>query len=155
MYELSKDIENNDFFMFLQSLKDNGSKEIVVDTDFKVKNNEQLKVRDEEYSKLITEFVKDYTNRVSDKKKNKQNFFILMFVLAFILLIGSLVLLFKNPNEIVVIIGSIIGLLSAVISIPLTITKYLFNPDEDKIITEVVIAMQEQDRINRDQNNNY
>lgn len=54
----------------------------------------------------------------------------------------------KSPNEYTVsLITSIISLVSTVISIPIIITKYLFNNKEDDNITTIISKTQEHDNI--------
>lgn len=52
-------------------------------------------------------------------------------------------------NAIPLLITAIVGFVSAIISIPLTITKYLFSTKEDEYITNIILHTQEHDTSGR------
>ncbi len=130
-------------------------------SDAQINNNEkELDVRNQLYSTLLSKYVESYTDN-QKKKNDKKWFFYKLIVGVFFCLIGVAILMsiivtiFYKDNAVAVLVtyfSSFVGLLSALITIPNTIAKYLFNPKEDEIITKIVMEMQKQDNVNREIN---
>ena len=145
--------------LFSKVWKETGkSKALKTEDEFKAENQEQLGRRDIHYTAMIETFVKTYADRQNKKEDNKWIFYwfvLIGFAVCILLPIALIViiLILFPPEDIAratpVIIGAFVSLISSLIALPLTIAKYLFNPKEDKEITNMVIKMQEQDLGNR------
>jgi len=122
------------------------------DNDYSAQNKAQLAKRDAKYTELLFSYVSDYMKRNRIKNIFKMVFFIVMMLVLITLIITSLYLFIATNENTSALVGAVTGILSAIIGIPVMITKYLFNPEEDKLISDVVINMQKHDLENRKDN---
>lgn len=142
-YKLLFDIFNND---------DNDNTED--DKTFRKKTKEQITNRDNQYTQLLSHFVKITKIRNLLKEFFKWTFYLVIISAIFSLIIIVYNLFNKymssaNIEQILesmpLLITSMVGFVSTVITIPVTITKYLFSTEEDKNITEIILHTQDHD----------
>lgn len=123
------------------------------DKTFREKTTNELSNRDVEYTELLTHFVSITKIRNLIKEIFKWLFLSTVIISIFILLflICSLFKKFRSEDisklaEFVPLLTtSLIGFVSAIIAIPITITKYLFSTKEDENITQIILHTQEHD----------
>jgi len=120
----------------------------------------ELLKRGRYYSILLKSYVEHYQENQHIKSQKKWQFYhivIVAFVIVLLLLVAASVFItiFFRENKIAIItsyISSFIGLFSSLTVIPHTIVKYLFNPQEEELIANLVIEMQKQDLHNKELN---
>lgn len=120
-------------------------------------NSHELNERDKCYTELLSKFVDIYDKNQDEKYKRKWRFYsiiIITFTLLILLIIAGVIIITLNYHDdkitiLATYITSFAGVFSALIALPNTIAKYLFNPKEDEVISNVVIEMQKQDIKNR------
>lgn len=114
----------------------------------------QIVNRDAEYTKLLSHFVKVTKIRNALKEIFKWTFYAVVvssiIVLIFITRKLFYRFLFHSKIEDVIdsiplLITSFVGFVSVIITIPVTITKYLFSTKEDENITQIILHTQEHD----------
>lgn len=143
--------KKDDFESILNEVKrnKNNSADIVKEDDFK-----QINLRDSLYTELLTTFISQYSSRNKKKEENKWRFFwitiISFFLFMMFVAISLIILSFKLPSSQLIsalpaYITAIVGGISVIIVIPISISKYLFNPDEDKAMLKMVQKMQDYD----------
>ena len=128
------------------------------DAAFRDKTKQQITKRDEKYTELLSHFVWITKGRNVIKEVAKWIFFVIIIILAFQFM-EMLTALFKSIitkadikqiiELIPVLISAIVGGISVVIVIPVTITKYLFSTKEDENITKIILHTQEHDTSGR------
>lgn len=129
--------------------------------DSQLSDEHELLKRGRYYSILLKSYVEHYRENQYKKSQKKWHFYYIVitaFIVVLLLLIALsvLVTIFYRENKAAVItsyITSFIGLFSSLTVIPHTIVKYLFNPQEDELIANLVIEMQKQDLHNKELNN--
>lgn len=128
------------------------------DKKFRKKTKEQIINRDEQYTELLSHFVKITQIRNTLKEIFKWTFYLMIIVSMFSLIIIVYKLFNKyissaNIDQILesapLLITAMVGFVSTIITIPVTITKYLFSTKEDKNITEIILHTQEHDTSGR------
>lgn len=147
--------------MLMKNLSMEEPDEIELFSDAQLNDERELLARNHYYSVLLKSYIKYYNVNQTIKHKRKWQFYnivVVSFVLIMLLLIAMSVfvtIIYKEDQTTVIIsyLSSFIGLFASLIIIPQTITKYLFNPLEDKNIAQMVVEMQKQDIINRQVNN--
>lgn len=114
--------------------------------------------RDNQYTRLLSHFVNITILRNYLKEFFKWSFYLAVISSLFLLIkeISSLSEAFIAKADIQqlieaipLFITSIVGLVSAIIAIPIAITKYLFSTKEDKNITDIILHTQEHDTSGR------
>lgn len=124
------------------------------DKTFRKNTTEQITNRDSKYTELLSHFV-----RITKIRNGLKEFFKWSFYLTIISSIITLTVitysLFKmyissaEINQIIdslpLLISSLVGFVSVIITIPVTITKYLFSTKEDDNITQIILHTQEHD----------
>lgn len=124
------------------------------DKTFRKQTKDQITNRDKEYTKLLTHFV-----NITQVRNILKEFFKWSFYLTLIIALAALVYitysLFRKyissatieqiSDSLPLLITSMVGFVSAIITIPTTITKYLFSTTEDENITEIILHTQEHD----------
>jgi len=135
-----------------------GSDEIAEEKNRELKSSlEHLRKRNIQYTDLLKTFVDQYIEKSDNNKKLKKKFFNFVHIASWIILGTFLALVIyavKCPTyTIPVLITAIAGMITSIISIPLVIARYLFNPEEDRLIANVVAKMHRQDNDNRKQIN--
>ncbi|MCI5827394.1 MAG: hypothetical protein MR020_04080 [Lachnospiraceae bacterium] len=128
------------------------------DKTFRRNTTEQIVNRDTQYTELLSHFVKITKIRNSLKEFFKWTFY-LMIVGAIVALIAIVYQLFHKyivtasieqiVESVPLLITAMVGFVSTIITIPVTITKYLFSTEEDKNITEIILHTQEHDTSGR------
>lgn len=115
-------------------------------------NDPQYIIRNELYSVLLKQYIKEYKSRSQWKKWYKLVFFIAVLC-CFIGIIGAslcaiiIVALKDDPGiyDAGAIIGSVAGIVSSLIVLPKIIAEHLFPTDEDRNMNEFLKSMQEND----------
>lgn len=125
---------------------------------FDIHVKKQIEERDIEYTKLLIHFVS-----ITKIRNILREIFKWVFLICLLLIIGILVFVLfaifqkfikeatieQMTEAIPLFITSIVGFVSVIISIPLTITKYLFSTKEDEYITNIILHTQEHDTSGR------
>lgn len=128
------------------------------DKTFRKNTKEQITKRDKEYSELLDHFVKITCIRNVLKEIFKWTFYLVMIVSIFVLVVIVYRLFNKYISSATIeqilesaplLITAMVGFVSTIITIPVTITKYLFSTEEDKNITEIILHTQEHDTSGR------
>ena len=124
------------------------------DQIFRRNTKTQITNRDKEYTKLLSHFVNVTRARNILKEIFKWSFY-LMLIIALGVLVFITYSLFNKylssatieqiSESLPLLITSIVGFVSAIITIPATITKYLFSTTEDENITQIILHTQEHD----------
>lgn len=137
---------------------DNSSNNTEDDITFRKKTTEQISTRDAEYSKLLQHFVEITQIRNKLKEFFKWSFYLLVISAIFALIIIVCRLFNKYVSSASIeqilessplLITAMVGFVSTIIAIPVTITKYLFSTEEDKNITQIILHTQEHDTSGR------
>lgn len=117
-----------------------------LDYDYTKSQNEQIIERE----KLFNNFLKEYTQTFKEKSKQKKILKNIFFGCIMIVLIGvptvSFVFIAKADNTIELIatvLSSLGEFITAFIILPKIIAKYLFDKEEDKNLTNLIIKMQD------------
>ena len=143
------------FFNLLKSYDEDNSED---DKTFRKNTKDQITKRDKEYSCLLAHFVK-----ITRVRNIVKEIFKWVFCLALIVsMIMCVIIVYRLFNKYIssadikeiveaapLLISAIVGLVSAIIAIPITITKYLFSTEEDKNITEIILHTQKHDTSGR------
>lgn len=117
-----------------------------------------MKKRDEIYTNLLKDFYSIYVDRQKEKEKYKWKFYKLTTKgMIFVAIMLNLFLIFLTlkvdvahiSDVVVPVVVAIISLISAFIAIPTIISKYLFNPQEDSQVIDMIKSIQEKDLENR------
>lgn len=148
------DDESKAYRMILNVLDGNSSKPTEDDTTFRRNTTHQIEKRDKRYTELLKHFI--FITRIRNFLKEFFKWvFLISIIISLIVLIRINYRLFDryiNSAEIEqileaipLLITSLVGFVSAVISIPLTVTKYLFSTKEDENITQIILHTQEHD----------
>lgn len=128
------------------------------DKTFRRNTTTQISKRDSKYTELLEHFV-----RITKIRNILKEFFKWSFYLAIIIAIFTLskimyslfnrYLSSANLEQILdsmpLLITSMVGFVSTIIAIPVTITKYLFSTKEDENITKIILHTQEHDTSGR------
>lgn len=121
---------------------------------FRRRTTKQISERDKEYTHLLSHFVNITRIRNYLKEFFKWSFLltIVSAIVVLIIVVFKLVdkcLALENFEQIVqtlpLLITALLGFVSTVIVIPATITKFLFNTEEDKNITSIIEHTQNHD----------
>jgi len=112
-----------------------------------------IKDRDGKYTEFLNSFVNDFTKRISQKSTDRRRFFHGMvwcsIGLGVVFAAAILFSVFKDQS-VGTLVTLIAGVITEFISIPLIIAKYLFNPEEDANIHNLISAMQGHDAAGRE-----
>ena len=146
----------NDFTFLLQlaRLKPQEYYALISDSDPGQKLENEIKKRDEDYTRLLDNYVCITNVRNIAKEIHKWVFFWLIIVAGFFVMrysykILNKVLSVKDVEYLIdcipLVISGIVSFVSTIIAIPLTITKFLFNTQEDDNITNVIKHTQDHD----------
>lgn len=122
------------------------------DKTFRRKTTKQISARDEQYTELLKHFVEITKNRNESKEKLKKILFITILIIIIALATATCLLYVKYFTSAQISdymdsfpFSPIAGITSAIIVIPLTITKYLFSTKEDDNITRIILHTQDHD----------
>lgn len=129
------------------------------DSEFQTETRRQIKKRDKEYTGLLEHFVKLTKARNVIREIFKWLFMIIVIgcMIAIVVITGKLFSetlsraeSIKQIKDVIpILITSIVGFVSTVITIPVTMTKYLFSTKEDENITKIILHTQEHDNNGR------
>lgn len=144
--------------MLFRMLNNNGDDYTEDDKKFRKDTKNEITNRDKKYSELLSHFIKITRIRNCLKEFFKWTFYLIIMgsIFALILVIYKLFDKYTSYATIEQIIESLpllitamVGFVSTIITIPVTITKYLFSTEEDKNITEIILHTQEHDTSGR------
>lgn len=128
------------------------------DKTFRKNTKEQITKRDEKYTDLLSHFVEITKIRNQIKEFVKWSFCFVVIISIFVLALIVYQLFNKyissaSLDQILestpLLITAMVGFVSAIITIPVTITKYLFSTEEDKNITQIILHTQDHDTTGR------
>lgn len=129
------------------------------DKIFRRNTKEQITNRDKEYTDLLSHFVTITRVRNILKEIFKWSFYIALIISVVVLVCMTKSIFNKYVEKasiqqmiesIPLLITSIVGFVSAIITIPVTITKYLFSTKEDEYITQIILHTQDHDTSGRE-----
>lgn len=129
------------------------------DKIFRRNTKKQITNRDKEYTDLLSHFVTITRVRNILKEIFKWSFYIALIISVVVLVCMTKSIFNKyveNANiqqmieSIPLLITSIVGFVSVIITIPVTITKYLFSTKEDEYITKIILHTQDHDTSGRE-----
>jgi hypothetical protein len=118
-------------------------------------NEEHLNDREKIYTEFLEICNKLFMKRGHQKEKHKWIYFWFVIVFSTLLVIASLVISFvllasaDRIHYIPILITSLVSLLGVVIGVPMLITKYLFDPEEDAKIVTSALEIHKSDIENR------
>lgn len=128
------------------------------DKTFRKSATTQITKRDEKYTELLTHFVDITKIRNGLKEFFKWTFYLVIIISIIALVVITCSLFHKYISSakieqiiesLPLLITSMVGFVSAIITIPVTITKYLFSTKEDENITQIILHTQEHDTSGR------
>jgi hypothetical protein len=101
------------------------------------------------YTELLDRYIGDYAFKVVSKRRYKTVFFVATMVMFFMLVIAPIAAILVvalngqgSISDVSVVIGSVAGIISAIIVLPKIIAEYLFPVDEETHLIEIVRTMQ-------------
>lgn len=131
------------------------AKDITLNIAVEQQQRERDKEYDERnvlYTELLRNYIASYEDKDNEKRKYKKVFFwvtiviLCLIVAACLGFIGIIVVVGKdNYTEIGAIIGSVIGIITALIAIPKIIAEHLFPVNEESNMIDMVKNMQDND----------
>lgn len=142
-------------FDILNDGKDDNTED---DKTFRKNTTEQITNRDAQYTDLLSHFVKITRVRNILKELFKWTFYLVIIgsILSLVTIVYKLFNKYISSASIQqildsapLLITSMVGFVSTIITIPVTITKYLFSTEEDKNITEIILHTQKHDTSGR------
>ncbi len=142
----------------MNMLNSNDNEPTEDDKIFRKNTTTQIVERDKEYTELLSHFVNITKIRNNIREWFKWIFFAVVILSIIILVIITYSLFHKYVttstikeivNSLPLLITAIIGFISVIISIPATITKYLFSTEEDENITKIILHTQDHDTSGR------
>lgn len=142
-YAMSEDIVMSEDIM-----KSDERKEISSSKDFiRMETDSYIRI-DKEFERFLANFVKSQNEKEKQKLHFKDQFFWLIMIGFFSLMILPLIIVISSSrisdtSMIVALISTLIELVSAIIVLPRIIAEYLFNKEEDKNMIEIIKSMQE------------
>ena len=128
------------------------------DKTFRKRTKKQITARDQRYSDLLSHFV--CVTRIRNYLKEIFKWlFCLAVIASIVVLIVLICMIFgkyinvadmeQMKEGLPLLVTSMVGFVSAIITIPVTITKYLFSTKEDENITKIIMHTQEHDVLGR------
>lgn len=145
---------------FISVLQDSESESSTEDDKiFRSNTKEQITNRDEKYTDLLSHFVGITKVRNILKEIFKWSFYIALIssVVVLVCMTKSIFNMYIKEasiqqmiESIPLLITSIVGFVSVIITIPVTITKYLFSTKEDEYITQIILHAQDHDTSGRE-----
>ena len=160
--QILEDIDDdfNDVFDDDDKPSDVGTAAIIADRSLLVSATKQSKEekteyekRDESYTLLLDDYIESSKSKTSWNKVYKCIFFsvtmlILIALVAFPIAVTIIIVVKEQSNlvvDIAALVGSIIGIISAIIVLPKIIAQHLFPTNEDEHMIELVKNMQVND----------
>lgn len=123
----------------------------ISDGDLQSSDTENMIKHGELYTKLLSIYVDDIKLTLDKKRYLKEEFYytcerILNFTCAVFFIVIALMLIGVVPvTHVSVLIGTVVSFLTVFIVVPHTITKYLFNTEEEKYMTDIIKSVQAHD----------
>lgn len=151
---MNADEKMSAYKLLLNILDDSNENHTEDDNTFRTDTKQQISKRDSEYTYLLTHFVRITKIRNILKEFFKWSFYLLVIGTIFVLTLIVYKLFNKYMksanieqilNSMPLLITSMVGFVSTIITIPVTITKYLFSTEEDHNITQIILHTQEHD----------
>lgn len=131
------------------------AKDITLNIAVEQQQRERDKEYDERnvlYTELLRNYIASYEDKDNEKRRYKKVFFwvtiviLCLIVVACLVFIGIVIVVGKdNYTEIGAIIGSVIGIITALIAIPKIIAEHLFPVNEESNMIDMVKNMQDND----------
>lgn len=131
------------------------AKDITLNIAVEQQQRERDKEYDERnvlYTELLRNYIASYEDKDNEKRRYKKVFFwvtiviLCLIVVACLVFIGIIIVVGKdNYTEIGAIIGSVIGIITALIAIPKIIAEHLFPVNEESNMIDMVKNMQDND----------
>lgn len=134
-------------------LNDENIERTIIEND-----KESLNKRNKQYNEILDAYSHHIKNSLEFKKRNRELTF-KIFIWVFIVVVLSIFLLivgvcwygdFEDIGTISLIITSLITLITSLIVIPTKLTEFIYNPNEDTQIGEIIKNLQEYDKSLRD-----
>lgn len=128
------------------------------DKTFRKEATTQITERDKKYTELLNHFVEVTKIRNCLKEIFKWTFYLVIIISIVVLIMITYSLFHKYiysakieqmVESLPLLVTSMVGFVSAIITIPVTITKYLFSTKEDENITQIILHTQEHDTSGR------
>lgn len=149
------------YFLTDRKHSDNSNED---DKTFRKETKQEIINRDKKYTELLEHFVS--ITRVRNKLKEFFKWLFYLVIIGSIITLTVLTCVIINKyissakiEQIVesmpLLITSIVGFVSTIITIPVTITKYLFSTKEDENITQIILHTQDHDTSGRDWATNF
>lgn len=122
--------------------------------DFEEQDKSALKSRNEHYNNLLNHYVNHIDKSLDFKQKNR-NIVFKLFIWAFVVIILTISCLIfgilwygemSKIQSVSVIITSLVTLITTLFIIPTKISEFIYNPNEDTQIGEVIKNLQEYDK---------
>lgn len=111
---------------------------------------EEIRAREKSYTALTDDFEKNYKKTHDQKRTLKCCFFWIVMPLFVLVVISSLFALiaslFITGNQIEVVVGAVVSLITSIIAIPTIIANYLFPTNEDNDMSSMINRMQNYDK---------
>lgn len=126
---------------------------------FQENTTDEIANRDKQYSELLRHFVgiTKVRNRLKELFKWMFFFVVVGSLVVLCVIVFALFISILNRGTVEQLISSIplltsaiVGLISAVIAVPITIAKYLFSKEEDNNITQIILHTQKHDTSGRE-----
>lgn len=149
-----KDIENN----VVMLVPANNNKQLAEQFDYLT---EQQRVRDAKITELLCVYVSAYNDKVEANKKYKSIilwFCIVVLSIFTLLFAGTIVVFLQNEigniriEGVISLVSICITYLSLIVGVLTIVAKHIFPAKEEKNITEIVKAIQENDFQNKKEN---
>jgi len=129
----------------------------LISSVYKEYSDPEYRMRNSLYSYLLNEYINDYSAKNRRKKAYKLIFFIATMLVFLALVVCPIIAIlvvasrrYINYGDITVIIGSVTGIVSAIIVLPKIIAEHLFPINEETHLIEMVKNMQLNDSAIRD-----
>lgn len=146
------------YYNLLNFLKEDTHSETEDDKVFRNNTTEQISNRDKKYTELLEHFVKITKARNVLKEFFKWLFYLVIIISNIVLMVVVYQIFDKILSNgsieqiieaIPLLLTAMIGFVSTIITIPVTITKYLFSTKEDENITQIILHTQKHDTSGR------
>ena len=118
-------------------------------------DNSSLVKHNDQYTKLLQIYVRYARSTIKTKQRYKHQFYKLITRLLWAIVIMTLLTVFyavllygdkeMSQNLLTTLIAGGASLITAIIVLPQTIAKYLFNPEEEKVLSEIIKNVQKYD----------
>ena len=148
-------------YLLMDSIQEGGDTRAIEakDTTLNIAVEQQQRERDKEYdernvlyTELLRNYIASYEDKDGEKRKYKKVFFWVTIVILILIVVACLFFIWiiivvgkDNYTEIGAIIGSVVGIITALIAIPKIIAEHLFPVNEESNMIDMVKNMQDND----------